>query len=62
MIVIGDLAVETVVAFVGVDRAVGFNRLDLAFVGTDAAGLAALFAPVEPVEDSKLGRDHQRGT
>src|SRR5690554_2328483 len=62
IIMIGDLAVQTVVALVGVDMPLGMNRLDVALVGTNLAGLAALLVPTQPVEQANAGRNRQTST
>src|SRR5690554_3622860 len=62
VVVVGDLAVQAVVAFVGIDVSLGMNRLDMTLVGTDLAGLAALFMPTQPVEQTNPRRKRQTGT
>src|SRR6185312_14124896 len=58
----GDLAIQAVVAFVEVDAAIRMDRLDLALVGADLAGAAALGASAQPFEQSPASGHGQSGT
>ena len=61
VVVVGDLAVEAVVALVGIDLAGGADRAHLALVGAGLAGAAALLAAAQPpVEYPKAPRERQR--
>ena len=56
-----ELAGQAVDAFVGVDPAVGVDRLDRAGLGADLAGLAALPAALQPFEHADPRRQGERG-
>ena len=53
VVVVGHLAVETVVALIGIDAAVRVYSGHFAFIGTDLArGTAATAVALEPVEQA----------
>src|SRR5690606_2881266 len=55
LIVVGHLAIEAVMALVGIDAPVRMDGLDLALVGANLTGLTAFLAALEPVEQAQLG-------
>ena len=62
VVVIDDLAVQAIDAFVLVDIAVRMNRLDRAAMFAHVALDTALMTALEPVEHLVLGRDCQGRT
>ena len=58
---VGDLAVQAVVALVGVDPAVVVDCLDLTLAGAELAGLAAFRPAAQPVEQPQPGGNGQGG-
>src|SRR5690606_18538860 len=59
--VVSHLAVQAVMAFVVVDMPIRMDGLDLAFLGTQLAGVATFLAALEPVEQPYAAGDRQRG-
>lgn len=45
IVVIGHLAIQAIVAFVGIDTAVGVDRLDFALISANPAWMTAFLAP-----------------
>src|SRR5690606_31631960 len=62
VIVVSHLTIQAVVTFIGIDRPVGMNGLNLTLHRTELAGTATLFTPFEPVEQPELGRNGQRSS
>ena len=61
IIPINDLAVHTVEALVGIDLAERVDRLHHAVLGAKLAFVAALLAPLQPVEHAPAAGNRERG-
>src|SRR5690606_31714723 len=62
LVVVGHLAIEAVMALVVVDMPIRVDGLNLAFLGAQLAGVAALLAALEPVEQAHPAGHRQRRT
>src|SRR5690606_18917571 len=60
IMVVQDLAVQARYALIGVDVALGMDRLDRAFLEAAHARVAAFAIALEPVEHADAPRDRQR--